>query len=52
MAAAEQAVLGQSELLNQFLEHDQPSKLPPEPFLSIGANMTMRWKQWQAGKEL
>tara|TARA_R110001583_G_scaffold120723_1_gene272007 strand:+ start:5958 stop:7304 length:1347 start_codon:yes stop_codon:yes gene_type:complete len=52
IAVAEQAALGQSDLLNRFLDHDQPKRLPPEPFLSIGANMTMRWKQWQAGKEL
>lgn len=52
MAAAELAVLGSSDLLTDFLDHQAPCKLPPEPFLSLGANMTMRWKQWQAGKEL
>ncbi len=52
MMAAEQAVLGQSELLSLFLNHQQPKQLPPEPFLSLGANMTMRWKEWQAGIEL
>ncbi|WP_417553586.1 NAD(P)/FAD-dependent oxidoreductase [Marinomonas fungiae] len=52
IAAAELAVLGSSDLLTDFLDHQAPSKLPPEPFLSLGANMTMRWKQWQAGKEL
>ncbi|MEO9273734.1 FAD-binding oxidoreductase [Marinomonas sp. 5E14-1] len=52
IAAAEQAVLGSSDFLTDFLDHQAPSKLPPEPFLSLGANMMMRWKQWQAGKEL
>jgi glycine/D-amino acid oxidase-like deaminating enzyme len=52
MMAAEMAVLGQSELLSEFLIHESPKKLPPEPFLSIGANTTMRWKEWQAGLEL
>ncbi|WP_028468898.1 NAD(P)/FAD-dependent oxidoreductase [Neptunomonas japonica] len=52
MMAAEQAVLGQSDLLSEFLEHQAPSKLPPEPFLSLGANMSMKWKEWQAGIEL
>ncbi|MCV6590103.1 MAG: FAD-binding oxidoreductase [Marinobacterium sp.] len=52
MMAAEQAVLGQSELLSEFLDHQQPSLLPPEPFLSLGANATMLWKEWQAGIEL
>lgn len=52
MMAAEQAVLGSSEMLTEFLDHQQPKLLPPEPFLSLGANMTMRWKEWQAGIEL
>jgi glycine/D-amino acid oxidase-like deaminating enzyme len=52
MMAAEQAVLGKSDLLSEFLEHQAPSKLPPEPFLSLGANMSMKWKEWQAGIEL
>jgi glycine/D-amino acid oxidase-like deaminating enzyme len=52
MMAAEQAVLGNSQLLTQFLDHQQPRKLPPEPFLTVGANMTMRWKEWQAGIEM
>lgn len=52
MMAAEQAVLGKSAMLDQFLSHQAPSKLPPEPFLSIGAKMTMRWKEQLAGIEL
>ncbi len=52
MMAAELAVLGRSAMLDEFLEHEQPKHLPPEPFLSLGANMTMKWKEWQAGVEL
>ncbi|MBR9865614.1 MAG: FAD-binding oxidoreductase [Oceanospirillales bacterium] len=52
MMAAEQAVLGHSELLDQFIDYAVPSRLPPDPFLSIGANVTMRFKEWQAGIEL
>ncbi|OUR68114.1 oxidoreductase [Marinomonas sp. 42_23_T18] len=52
MMAAEQAVLGQSDILSEFLAHQAPSKLPPEPFLSLGANISMKWKEWQAGIEL
>ncbi|MFT5721769.1 MAG: glycine/D-amino acid oxidase-like deaminating enzyme [Motiliproteus sp.] len=52
MMAAEQAVLGKSDRLSQFLDHQPPSQLPPEPFLSVGANITMKWKEWQAGIEL
>lgn len=52
MMAAELAVLGHSELLDDFMAHSAPKLLPPEPFLSVGANLTMRYKEWQAGKEL
>lgn len=52
MMAAELAVLGDSELLREFMLHQQPKLLPPEPFLSIGANLTMQAKEWQAGIEL
>ena len=38
--------------LDDFLKHDQPSRLVPEPFLSIGANVVMRMKEWKAGIEL
>ncbi|SEF85264.1 Glycine/D-amino acid oxidase [Marinobacterium lutimaris] len=53
MMAAELAVLGESsEMLKEFMDHQKPRMLPPEPFLSMGANLTMRLKEWQAGKEL
>ncbi|WP_438464125.1 NAD(P)/FAD-dependent oxidoreductase [Marinomonas sp. PE14-40] len=52
MMAAEQAVLGKSDMLSEFLIHQAPAVLPPEPFLSLGAKVTMRWKEWQAGIEL
>lgn len=52
MMAAELAVSKRSPNLDEFIRHETPKKLPPEPFLSVGANMTMRWKEWLAGKEL
>lgn len=52
MMAAELAVSKRSQNLEEFIRHETPKKLPPEPFLSVGANMTMRWKEWLAGKEL
>ena len=52
MLAADLAVNGRSEALTEFLSLAAPKKLPPEPFLSMGANMTMRWKEWQAGIEV
>lgn len=52
MMAAELALKHRSELLNEFAGYDAPQRLPPEPFLSVGANLTMRWKEWLAGIEL
>lgn len=52
MLAAELALGMRSPELDDFQASPQPSRLPPEPFLSLGANMTMRWKGWQAGIEL
>ncbi|MGB1109592.1 MAG: NAD(P)/FAD-dependent oxidoreductase [Gammaproteobacteria bacterium] len=52
MMAAEQATGTRSDLLTDYLQHEAPKKLPPEPFLSVGANATMRWKEFQAGIEL
>lgn len=52
MLAAEQAVLGHSPLLDLYLQYEDPSRLPPEPFLSLGGNLNLRWKEWLAGIEL
>lgn len=52
MLAAELAVKGRSPLLDEYQACAQPRRLPPEPFLSVGANMTMRWKEWLAGIEV
>lgn len=41
-----------AELLDFVLETSGPNRLPPEPFLSIGVNATLWWKQLQAGKEI
>ncbi len=52
MMAVEKAVLGESSMLTEFLMHQQPKRLPPEPFLSVGANATLKWKEWLSGIEL
>ena len=50
--AAEQACGMKSESLVTMSGFPEPSKLPPEPFSSIGANAFMRWSEFRAGKEL
>lgn len=52
MMAVEKAILGSSDLLKEFLIYQEPKRLPPEPFLSVGANATLRWKEWLSGIEL
>lgn len=41
-----------SDYLNTILSEAEPTRLPPEPFASIGAKAVMRWGQWKAGKEV
>lgn len=51
MLAAELAAQGNNPLLSEMLAQDPPSPLPPEPFASIGARLTLRWREWRAGAE-
>lgn len=51
MAAAELACGQRSDVTDVFLAEDEPTKLPPHPFDTIGANAYMRWKEWQARLE-
>lgn len=45
-------VLGrQTEITRFFLSEPEPSRLPPHPFDTIGANAYLRWKEWQARTE-
>lgn len=39
------------ELIDFLLRSPPPSANPPEPFLSAGVNMNLRWGQYRAGKE-
>ncbi len=50
--AAEQASGIDSDFLRQTLSLSQPSRLPPEPFATIGANVVTKWGEIKAGKEL
>ncbi|SLN39366.1 Gamma-glutamylputrescine oxidoreductase [Roseovarius albus] len=52
MLMAEMASGVQSELLDQVLAQDAPTRLPPKPLTFIGANAAMRWGEYKAGHEL
>lgn len=49
---AELASGNSSSLLDDQISQEEPTKLPPEPFASIGANALLRWGEFRAGKEL
>ena len=49
--AAEQAVGTQETLLPDYRPEVLPQKLPPEPFMSLGANAYVQWKEFRAGAE-
>lgn len=51
IAAAELACGRTSDITAFFLSEDEPVKLPPHPFDTIGANAYMRLKEWQARAE-
>ena len=41
-----------SDLLDQVLDQPLPSRLPPEPFASVGAKAVLRWSEYKAGREI
>lgn len=49
---AELASQQSSSLLTDQLSDLEPTKLPPEPFASIGARAILRWGEFRAGREL
>lgn len=50
--AADYASGRDNEYIADYLNFTQPIRLPPEPFATIGANAFLRFKEWQAGREL
>ena len=51
IAVAELACGRTNDITAFFLAEEDPVKLPPHPFDTIGANVYMRWKEWQARAE-
>lgn len=51
IAAAELAMGLQTDVTRHFAAEAQPTRLPPKPFSTIGANVFLRYKEWRAGKE-
>jgi glycine/D-amino acid oxidase-like deaminating enzyme len=51
IGAAELASGVQSDVTRHFAVEASPTRLPPRPFSTIGANAYLRWKEWRAGTE-
>lgn len=51
IAAAELACGQSSEISQHFSAETKPKRLPPQPFREIGANIVLRWKEWNAKNE-
>ncbi|KGJ06669.1 Glycine/D-amino acid oxidase [Paracoccus halophilus] len=51
IGAAELACGQGSEITDFFTAEAEPSRLPPHPFDTIGANAYLRWKEWQSRLE-
>lgn len=49
--AAEQAVGSGLSLMPDYVPDAAPKRLMPEPFMWLGANAVMRWKEHRAGRE-
>lgn len=52
MLMAELASGHGSDLLDVVMDQPQPSRLPPEPIAWLGANASLRWSEYKAGREL
>lgn len=51
IAAAELALGQDTDTTRHFARDAQPTKLPPRPFSTLGANVFLRFKEWRAGAE-
>lgn len=51
IAAAELAMGLETETTRHFAAEAAPTKLPPKPFSTLGANAFLRFKEWRAGAE-
>ena len=49
--AAEYACGFQNPYIDDYLNEAHPTRLPPEPFATIGATAYLNWQEWRAGLE-
>jgi glycine/D-amino acid oxidase-like deaminating enzyme len=49
--AAEYASGFQNSYIEDYLNEEQPTRLPPEPIATMGATAYLNWQEWRAGLE-
>lgn len=52
IVSAEMATRARDSLVPDYRAQPLPSRLFPEPFMTLGARTVLKLKEWQAGKEL
>ena len=52
LLAADLATKTDNPLIHEMLAFAAPKRLPPKPFVRLGATATLRWKESRAGREL
>jgi glycine/D-amino acid oxidase-like deaminating enzyme len=52
MLIAEHAAGATNPQVDWMLAHEAPKRLPPEPFATIGATATFKYREWRAGREV
>ena len=51
IGAADLAAGQPSDVSAHFLAESEPARLVPQPFAGIGANLYLKWREWQAREE-
>ena len=41
-----------NETVKQLQQQSEPTRLQPEPLMSLGANAYLKWQHWRAGRDL
>ena len=49
--AAEHACGYENPYIEDHINEAQPTRLPPEPFATIGATVYLNWQEWRASLE-
>ncbi len=49
--AADLAAAANEPMVADMLAYDQPKRIPPEPFMTLGVNAKLAWLKYRAGSD-